>query len=1457
METCSIVDENLTPIKRALVEIRQLRARLAQAEGALHEPIAIIGMGMRIPGAVRNAGDLERLLWSGADAIAEIPAERWSLDELYASDPDAPGKMTTRYGGFLAEVDQFDAEFFGISPREAASMDPQQRLLLEVSWEALEDAGHAPDCLAGTRTGVYLGIANSDYGRALFADRDLIDGYASTGNAYSVAAGRLSYFFGFHGPSVAVDTACSSSLVALHLASQALRLRECDFALVGGVNLILTPEMNINFSKARMMATDGRCKSFDAAADGYVRGEGCAVVLLRRLPDALAGSDRILAIVRGTAVNQDGRSGGLTAPNGPAQEEVIRAALAAAEVSASAVSYVESHGTGTALGDPIEARALGAVYGEARDPNRPLLVGSIKTNIGHLEAAAGVAGLLKVVLALRRREVPPNLHFSRGNPHIDWAGLPIAVPTNVTPWADPNGRRLAGISSFGFSGTNAHAIIEEAPDARPAAVDAIDRPLHLLALSARDGVSLAELAQNYDARLAGQTAVADICFTANAGRSHFNHRLAVIGASAEDLRRGLAAYCKTASSQNLAVGTGDLTSRPRVAFLFTGQGAQYAGMGRRLYETSPVFRQTLDECASGLAPYLDRGLLEIMFSSDNDPSIDINDTIYAQPVTFAIQIALAALWRSFGVEPVAVMGHSLGEYAAAQVAGVMTLSDALRLVAERARLTREFTAHGAMATVFAPHSVVAAEVARSDGALEIAAYNAPEHFAISGEEGALRQAVIRLELAGATVKQLRISYAAHSKYVDEVLPHFRKALDKVSFDQPRTAVISNVSALPAGIKDIGNFEYWLTQMRAPVRFAESIATLEAQGITHFIEIGPHPVLLAMGAECIPGAQVEWLASLRRDRTDWSDLLESLQRIYVSGVDVDWVGFDRGYRRHRVALPTYPFRRRRHWGQAIGERKAGATAWSEMLSALDRQSRQAPIELNAASYPQKWDCLARVTSAYATHTLREANLFLTAGERHTLAEVLDLTGIRQTYRNLIRRWLDSLVTAGVFRMDGENYVADMPLVEPRFAALWREAEELLVDNKPLLNYVRHCADLLRDVLSGTTSPIETLFPGGSFQIAEDLYERSATMQYINALAGAALEVLARRIPFGRKLRILEVGAGTGGTTAAMLPILTAGQASYHFTDVSDMFLNRARERFGAYAFMIFDRLDLDRELAEQGHSTAAFDVIISANAVHAGEDLRQSLRRLRELLAPGGTLILIESTTHFAWFDMTTGLIEGWHHFAENLRSDNPLLSRDSWIAALSEAGFEGASAWPTAGSLADHLGQHVLVARGPGALPGTVSAIGSRPEIGAPSREPIEIVTADEFRKRVIGALPKERIELLREFVREKVMRILRLDPAEAPGRNDRLMDLGLDSLLAVQLRNVLGTGLALERALPATLMFDHPTIETIASYLAALIIPAGVENAVRPLEVSSISAVAAMTDAEVEALLLNKLGGA
>ena len=601
----------LSPLKQALLALEDMQGRLAAAERSRNEPIAIIGMGCRFPGA---DGPVEfwKLLREGRDAIAEVPESRWKIDDYYDPDPDAPGKMSTRWGGFLDGVDRFDPEFFGISPREAVSMDPQQRLLLEVAWEALENAGQGPRDLAASRTGVFVGLTSDEYAQITYRDNDLAryNAYFASGVARSVAGGRISYILGIDGPNMSIDTACSSSLVALHSACQSLRMQECRMALAGGATVVLSPEIGIAFSKAHMMAADGRCKAFDARADGFVRAEGCGVVVLKRLSDARADGDHVLAVIRGSAVNQDGRSSGITAPSGMAQEAVIRIALAQAGVKPEEIGYVEAHGTGTALGDPIEAHAVAAVLGAGRGPQNPLVVGSVKTNVGHLEAAAGIAGLIKTVLALRHEHIPAHLHFEQMNPHIDWGGVPVEIPVRGRAWPRSGRRRLAGVSSFGFSGTNAHVIVEEAPlpEARPSGEE---RPLQILALSARGEAALEQLGARYADVLERATAPpGDVCFTANAGRAHFEHRLAVTGATVAELRDALR---KALPGRRVRVRDG-----LRPVFLFPGQGAQYAGMGRQLYDTQPVFRAALDQCAEGLRGELETPLLEVLWGDSSD-----------------------------------------------------------------------------------------------------------------------------------------------------------------------------------------------------------------------------------------------------------------------------------------------------------------------------------------------------------------------------------------------------------------------------------------------------------------------------------------------------------------------------------------------------------------------------------------------------------------------------------------------------------------------------------------------------------------------------------------------------------------------------------------------------------------------------------------------------------------------
>jgi acyl transferase domain-containing protein len=840
---------------------------------------------------------------------------------------------------------------------------------------------------------VFIGMMSLDYGSRLLQSGNPgnIDAYFGTGNTVGLAAGRLSYFLKLTGPSFALDTACSSSLVALHLACQSLRRKECDMALVGGVNLMLAPEVTISFSKANLMAADGRSKTFDAAADGYVRGEGCGVVVLKRLSDALAEGDNIFALVRGSAVNHDGPSGGLTVPSGPAQERVIRQALASGKVEPSQVDYIEAHGTGTSLGDPIEVGALGAVFGKDRSQDHPLIIGSVKTNMGHLEAAAGMASLLKVVLSLQNEEIPPHLHFKTPNPHIAWNEFPVKVPTEAIPWQSGDKPRMAGISAFSFGGTNAHIVIEDFRTKTENSQALIDRPLHLLTLSAKSDAALKQSAERYARYIAEHTdaAIGDICFTANTGRSHFNHRLAIISECSEQAKERLSAFSD--GKQAGGVVTGHLTNKkPKLVFLFTGQGAQYVGMGRQLYETQPVFREVIERCdaylnKTGLSPYKDKSLLEVLYpkgiessqtSGGNPLAIRnlqpedrglLDETVYAQPALFAMEYALAELWKSWGVEPDVVLGHSLGEYIAACVAGVFSLEDALKLIVNRARLMQELSPEGEMLTVFADEVKVNEVIKAHSEKVSIAAVNGPEIILVSGAKDAIRAMEEALKTKRIRTIKVNISRAFHSPLTEPMLDAFSKTLETIKLHPPQVALVSNVSA-EFVTDEIATTAYWRRHTRQPVRFAETMKMLHEQKYEIFVEIGPEPVLLGLD-QCLPegfGADmdtpVQWLPSLSPKQADWEQLLETLGTLYVHGIPIDWSGFDRNYSRKKMSLPAYPFQRQRFWAESRELKSENSNVKSEKREeqkAANSDPQPAPTELQPEE--QGTDALERIMS----------------------------------------------------------------------------------------------------------------------------------------------------------------------------------------------------------------------------------------------------------------------------------------------------------------------------------------------------------------------------------------------------------------------------------------------------------------------------------------------------------------
>ncbi len=887
------------------------------------EPIAIIGVGCRFPGAL-DPRAFWQLLRNGTDAVREVPPERFNLHDFFDPNPDTPGKMNTRWGGFIEQVDQFDPHFFGISLREAARMDPQQRLLLQVTWEALEDAGQVRERLAGSQTGVFIGISNNDYARIQLSDPRRIDAYAGTGNALSIAANRISYLFDFRGPSMAIDTACSSSLVAVHLACRSLLSGESTVALAGGVNLIISPTITINFTKAGVMAPDGRCKAFDARANGYVRGEGAGVVVLKPLSKTIADGDPIYAVICGSAVNQDGRSNGLMAPNPLAQEAALREAYRRAGVSPGYVQYVEAHGTGTLLGDPIEVKALGTVLALDRSPGRPCALGSVKTNIGHLEAAAGIAGLIKVALSLQHREIPPSLHFKEPNPDIPFERIPLRVQTALGPWPVDSGPALAGVSSFGFGGTNAHVVLQAAPESNSSIDNSAcgesngascnSRRAYLLPLSARSPDALQALARVYQDFLANPEPTAslnDICYSAGARRSHHQYRLAVTGHSREQLIEALQAYVRGEPRPGLSSGHKVSGRGSKVVFVFPGQGAQWFGVGRQLLKQEPVFEKVVERCDRTMRRFADWSLLAQLTATEPSQS-RLGEIDVLQPALFAIQMALAALWQSWGIEPQAVVGHSLGEVAAACVAGSLSLEDGARVICRRSRLIKPAVGHGAMAAAELSVEEARRVLVGYEDRVSIAASNSPTSTVLSGDPAALTAILDQLRRRDIFCRLVKVDFASHSPQMDPFRADLLQCLEGL---KPQPASVPIYSTVTGTVSHGLEFEalYWTKNLRQPVLFSNAVARLMEDGHDIFLEISPHPILLSSIRQGFHNLRREGtvLPSLRREESEQGVMLGSLGSLYTLGHSVD---FSRIYAAggRCVRLPLYPWQQERCW-----------------------------------------------------------------------------------------------------------------------------------------------------------------------------------------------------------------------------------------------------------------------------------------------------------------------------------------------------------------------------------------------------------------------------------------------------------------------------------------------------------------------------------------------------------------
>ena len=1617
---------------------------------AATDTVAIIGIGCKFPGA-NNYQQFWQNLEQGINSISEIPSERWEVEKYYSPTPQERNKSISKWGGFIEGIDQFDAQFFGISPREAQLMDPQQRLMLELSWSCLEDAGYAPSQLSGSSTGVFIGGCHRDYEILQHSYGKDAYGHGATGTWTFMIPNRISFLFNFRGPSVPVDTACSSSLVAIHQAIDALNAQECDTAIVGGVNLLCEPTKYIQMSQLGMLSPQGQCKTFDSKADGYVRGEGAGVILLKPLAKAIEDRDHIYGVISGSAVNHGGNARTLTSPNVYGQAQVLSAAYTKANIPPNTISYIEAHGTGTPLGDPIEINSLKRAFRQLHKKydlssvdNPYCGLGTVKTNIGHLEPAAGIAGVIKVLLAMKNRKLPKIINFQQLNPRIKFKGSPFYLVCETKQWKQLKTEegeivpRRAGISSFGVGGVNAHVVIEEAPiqvksqKSKVKNFDLGERPCHILTLSAKCEKALQELVQKYKELLGNNStaSITDICFTANTGRDHFKHRLAILGESTIELQKRLEALLTGRETRGLVKGQAKDKS-PKIAFLFTGQGSQYVDMGREFYETQPIFRKTLEQCDDILRLYLDKPLISILYPEAGRIS-PINETAYTQPALFAIEYALFKLWESWGIEPNVLIGHSVGEYVAATVAGVFSLEDGLKLIAHRGRLMQQLPLGGEMLSVMASAEAIAELIAPYSEKVTVAAINGPESIVISGESEAIATINETLEKQEIKTKQLAVSHAFHSHLMKPILAEFEAVASEIGYSQPTIGIISNITGARAK-ENIATAKYWINHVLKPVKFAQSIETLHEEGCDIFLEIGPKPILLGMGRHCLSEDVGTWLPSLRPGKSDWQQILQSLAQLYLQGVKVDWSGFDKDYPRQKVGLPTYPFQRQSYWIETkenyqqkqylntgknlhplLGEKLNCAgkqktftsllgedspaylsnhqvfnqtlfptTAYLEMavaasnnlwenasvviedlrimqglillpgelttvqtvLNPSDNKSYQLQIFSQRKQHNQEeleWvlHATALIKQDEISHTPTKINLEtyllecsksidvklhyqqysqvgidygssfqgiekLWSGSNQALAQIklpeklmgqiidyqfhpalldaalqviihalpetdsnktylpvgvkefqiygkpginlwayVSLTepsvgnkqslktsvtllnqqgGIIATIKGLevklatkeilleskaesITDWLYEVewrskgllgklaapdflekplkikqklsnelkelvnqiddnktsvllssleelsvgyIVQGLLSMGwsyklGETFdhdvVAQRLEVVPAQRRLFKRLLQILCEvgilesqqqqfqvrktleevnpiekNQDLLRQVPdeaatlalldRCGNQLSGVLRGAVDPVQLVFPQGDLTTATQLYEDSSVAKVMNTIVQKAITQATEKLPSHRGIRLLEIGAGTGGTTSYILPHLNPNQAQYLFTDIGALFTNKAQEKFRDYKFLEYQSLDIEVDPSTQGFQSHQYDVVIAANVLHATTNIKQTLSNVKQLLAPGGILVLYEATTQVFWVDLVFGLLEGWWKFQDyQLRPDYPLLSRSKWKEALEEIGFTQVVTLSEVEGMSEILSQQaVIVASAPQIIESTIS----------------------------------------------------------------------------------------------------------------------------------------------------------
>ena len=1588
--------------------------------GRTREPLVIVGIGCRFPGGVHDPRAFWDMLKNKRSGIVGVPENRWNVDRYYHPNVEIPGKMITKWGGFLQDLEDFDAQFFGITPREALRMDPQQRWLLEVAWEACEDAGIPPASLRGSSTGVFVGIASNDYAGLQMRNFPEVDMHTNSGSTLSIASNRIAYLFDLKGPAVSIDTACSSALVAVNLACQAVWSGECDAALAGGVNAILTPEASIGFSKASMLSPSGQCFAFDARANGYVRGEGAGMIMIKPLKDAIENGDVIYSVIRAAVINQDGNTSSMTVPGLDTQEEMLRIAYAQADMEPNRVAYMEAHGTGTPVGDPIETNALGNVLCEGRPGDQQCLIGSVKTNIGHLESGSGIAGLIKAALVLRHDTVPPNLNFETPNPNIPFEKLKLKVATELQPLPHHNDLPpVTAVNSFGFGGTNAHIVLEAAPETpkrvRENGKDKTDRP-YVLPISARDEESLRDTAESYAAALADENvSLADFCYSAGNRRDHHEQRATVIGKDAHELATNLKKWARSGITGDLIVTGTPAESIDQPVFVFTGQGAQWWAMGQHLLEREPVFRKTIEKIDSFLKPLAGWSLIKEM--TKDDEKSQINKTNIAQPAIFALQVALAELWKSWGIEPSKVIGHSVGEVAAAYCAGVYTLEDAVTVIYHRSRLQDNTGGKGRMVAVGISEEEGRKLVSGIEDKIQVAVVNSPSMITLAGDTAPLEEFVAGLEEVGTFHRWLRIDYAFHTHQMDPIKDELLAVLADIN---PKRSKIPFVSTVTGGVLvgDQLDGEYWWRNVRESVLFAPGLADLIRGGEDLFIELGPHPILASSIDECLSAQSKSGAVfhSLKRKTDESEEMLRNLSALHIHGLAIDWKAVDRSAGNY-VHLPTYAWHHEKFWLESsasrayrlgsedhplLGMRVPGAhpkwrfeldpryfsyledhrfwdsivfpaSGYGEMGLALTEllfpgegyvveelvtkkalfisekmvpsveivfddsdntyrvfssTNEGADWELNAegrlVKYPlpksepadlaairdrmeehfthekyyedyedggyqfgpnfqqleNVWrkphesiaeiippDPVAETASQYRFHpavldacfhalkgaqiipdgTRPQDHFYLPAairriqlhvdevphriwshavvttdtgdiviadlfvyddqgnpvadilgfrcdrveqkesgaddlencyyqfdfepcrlkdtgltgspefppsekliaavqsatpdiydrnelkfydkpfnfrlekavcqyivnaylklgwkpevGEIFTLEEFVKNLGIIEQHHRLARAELNSLAGQGIFSIEGDFSwkVLEIPKhaeVDSEFRSLGEDFPRFSSESELQLVTGPYLAEILTD----EEDPLSLLFPKGSSEKLERFYSGGADFPAYNELIGIAVAKAVEELPYRRALRVLEVGAGTGSLTRAVLPQLPADRTEYTFTDNGPAFLADAKKAFAEYSFVEYTVFDIEKTPEEQGIDSHSFDLILATNVIHATSDLKHTLEILKSCLASEGMLMFLEVTHMRAALDNVFGLLKGWWGYTDTeLRPHSALLQRDQWENLLTGCGFNDIDSFVSSADETE-AGQAVFIAFGPTVEPPT------------------------------------------------------------------------------------------------------------------------------------------------------------